>query len=83
MLNGSTKVCSKRDDWESWSTGKHDDSEIVVCKKYYLKQDEQQQQLSKIKGTLLRNTKRCRRKFLAVNFLLKNFIAYRFKYDIL
>uniref|UniRef100_A0A1I8MJN3 Uncharacterized protein n=1 Tax=Musca domestica TaxID=7370 RepID=A0A1I8MJN3_MUSDO len=39
-----------------------------------------------IKNTnnILRNTqKRCRRKLFAFNFMLKNFITYRFKYDIL
>ncbi|KAI8120870.1 hypothetical protein CVS40_7995 [Lucilia cuprina] len=34
--------------------------------------------------SVLRNTqKRCRRKLFAFNFMLKNFITYRFKYDIL
>lgn len=35
-------------------------------------------------SSVLRNTqKRCRRKLFAFNFMLKNFITYRFKYDIL
>lgn len=38
----------------------------------------------KTTNNILRNTqKRCRRKLFALNFMLKNLITYRFKYDIL
>ncbi|XP_017483214.1 PREDICTED: uncharacterized protein LOC108372083, partial [Rhagoletis zephyria] len=43
----------------------------------------QQQQHESLKGTLLRNKKKCRRKIVSLNFLMKNLIMYRLKYDIL
>lgn len=46
-------------------------------------QHQHQQQYDSLKGTLLRNTKKCRRKIVSLNFLMKNLIMYRLKYDIL
>uniref|UniRef100_A0A034VBI8 Uncharacterized protein n=1 Tax=Bactrocera dorsalis TaxID=27457 RepID=A0A034VBI8_BACDO len=46
-------------------------------------QQQHQQQYESLKGTLLRNTKKCRRKIVSLNFLMKNLIMYRLKYDIL
>lgn len=79
--NSSAALCATAADHAVYGNGIVRKENDFLTQRHH--QQQHQQQYESLKGTLLRNTKKCRRKIVSLNFLMKNLIMYRLKYDIL
>lgn len=80
--NSSAALCTSAAEHGLYGNGTVRKENGYFTQKHH-SQQQHQQQYESLKGTLLRNTKKCRRKIVSLNFLMKNLIMYRLKYDIL